>query len=71
LNQKNDKLWHQQHEKLVKSKQADGNRLVPNKHKQDQSPWIWFANNDVGPRRKQLLDKVGLACKHVTLAAWM
>jgi hypothetical protein len=37
----NDKLWHQQHEKLVMFKREKGHRMVPCKHEQDKPFGAW------------------------------
>jgi hypothetical protein len=71
-----DKLWHQQYEKLVEFNRANGHSEVPSKYKGDKSLWIWVRtqrrnhnNNNLRPDRKDLLDTIGFAWKYITLAA--
>jgi hypothetical protein len=58
-----DKLWHQQHEKLVEHKQKKGHCFVSRSCKQDKSLGLWIvaqrashANLKMRPDRKELLD---------------
>jgi hypothetical protein len=71
-----DKLWHQQYEKLLEYKRKSGHCKVPNKHKDDKSLGTWVRNqrarharNEMRQGRKKLLNKIGFAWKHCTLAA--
>jgi hypothetical protein len=71
----NDKLWHLQHEKLVEFKRTNGHCLVPFKYQQDKALGNWVSkqrklhkNNKMRPDREKLLDKIGFAWKHCTLA---
>jgi hypothetical protein len=66
----NDKLWHQQCEKLVEFKRTNGHCVVPNKYEQDKSLGIWVRmqrsiqnNNKMRSDRKELLDEIGFAWK--------
>jgi hypothetical protein len=61
----NDKLWHQQHEKLVEFKRKKGHCLVPTKYEQDKSLGMWvnkqrsFHNNSkLRLDRMKLLDEL-------------
>jgi hypothetical protein len=61
----NDKLWHQQHEKLVEFKRKKGHCLVPTKYEQDKSLGLWvnkqrsFHNNSkLRLDRMKLLDEL-------------
>jgi hypothetical protein len=72
----NDKLWHQQYEKLLKFKQKNGNCMVPQSYEVDKSLGIWVAwqrklhnNNKMRLHRKIILDKIGFAWKAYTRAA--
>jgi hypothetical protein len=71
-----DKLWHQQYEKLLEYKRKNGNCLVPFGYEQDKSLGNWVrtqrvghANNKMLPDRKELLDKIGFVWKADTHAA--
>jgi hypothetical protein len=71
-----DKLWHRQCEKLVEFKRKSGHCMVPGVYEQDKSLGKWVNNqrnnhnkNKMRPDRKELLDKIGFAWKHVALAA--
>jgi hypothetical protein len=66
----NDKLWHQQHEKLVEFKQKNGHCQVPHKYEQDKSLGNWVRkqrvyhyNNKMLPDRKELLDALDFLWK--------
>jgi hypothetical protein len=67
-----DKIWHQQHEKIVEFKQMNGHCLVPRCHEQDKfllECWVSkhrtnHVNDKIRFERKTLLDKVGFAWKH-------
>jgi hypothetical protein len=71
-----DKLWHQQYEKLLEYKRKNGHCKVPQtKNKDDKSLADWVrtqrarhANNKMLPARKKLLDKIGFAWKYYNLA---
>jgi hypothetical protein len=72
-----DKLWHQQYEKLVEFKRKTGHCKVPQtKHKDDKPLGGWVmnqrarhANNKMLPDRKELLDELDFVWrKAVTLA---
>jgi hypothetical protein len=63
-----DKLWHQQYEKLVDFKRKSSHFMVPFAYEQDKSLGIWVSNqrrkrNKMRPDRKKLLDKIGFAWK--------
>jgi hypothetical protein len=69
-----DKLWHQQYEKLLEYKRKNGHCKVP-KHKDDKSLGIWVinqrarhANNKMRPDRKKLLDALDFVWKADPLA---
>jgi hypothetical protein len=71
-----DKLWHQQYEKLVEFKRISGHCMVPCEYEQDKSLGRWVRtqrrnhnNNNLRLDRKDLLDKIGFAWKYITLAA--
>jgi hypothetical protein len=71
-----DKLWHQQYEKLVEFKRKEGHCTVTQKNKEDASLGIWvpyqrqrYAKNKMRPDRKKLLDKIGFAWNDCPLAA--
>jgi hypothetical protein len=66
----NDKLWHQQYEKLLEFKRINGNCMVPKSYEQDKSLGWWVArqrsyhgNNKMRPDRKIILDEIGFAWK--------
>jgi hypothetical protein len=70
-----DNHWHQQYEKLLEYKRKIGHCKVPRKYMDDKSLGVWVssqrarhANNKMLPDRKDLLDKIGFAWKHCTLA---
>ncbi len=72
----NDKVWHQQYEKLVEFERKSGHCRVPYEHEQDKSlgtwvskQWTFHKKNKMRPDRKDLLDKIGFAWKYITLAA--
>jgi hypothetical protein len=61
-----DKLWHQQYEKLLKYKRKNGQCLVPKKYEQDKSlgQWVFtqrkaFIKNKLRLDRKDLLEDMG------------
>jgi hypothetical protein len=65
-----DKLWHQQCEKLVKFKRIYGHCMVPFRYEQDKSLGIWVSmqrkyhkNNKLRQDRKTILDQIGFAWK--------
>jgi hypothetical protein len=65
-----DKLWHQQHEKLLEYKRKNGHCKVPNKYKDDKSLGIWVYtqrknhnDNKMRQDRKRVLDEIGFAWK--------
>jgi hypothetical protein len=69
LDQK-DKLWHQQHGKLVEHKRINGNCRVPSKNQQDKFLAQWVRNhrcccnkNKMQPDRKELLDALKFVWK--------
>jgi hypothetical protein len=69
LNQ-DDKLWHQNFEKLVEFKRKNGQCLVPKKYEQDKSLGNWVHtqrychnNNRMRQDRKTILDEIGFAWK--------
>jgi hypothetical protein len=71
-----DKLWHQQYEKLLEYKRKKGHCRVPNKHKEDTSLGVWVrtqrvghANNKMLPDRKELLDALDFVWKADSLSA--
>jgi uncharacterized protein YbgA (DUF1722 family) len=62
-----DKLWHQQHEKLVEFKRKNAHCMVPNKYEQDESIGKWVSKqrqkhartkHGFPPGRKDLLDEL-------------
>jgi hypothetical protein len=70
-----DKLWHQQHEKLLEFKRINGHCMVPSKYEQDKSLGTWVSaqrrnhnNNTLRLDRKDLLEEIGFAWKHITIA---
>jgi hypothetical protein len=72
---KDDKLWHQQYEKVVEFKRNKGHCMVPRRYQQDKSLGMWVgkqrsrhANNKMLPNRMELLDKLGFAWKCDTVA---
>jgi hypothetical protein len=74
-NNYDDKLWHEQYEKLLEHKRINGHRKVP-KHKDDKSlaQWVRYQrtihnNNKMLPDRKELLDDIDFVWKADTLAA--
>jgi hypothetical protein len=65
-----DKLWLQQHEKLVEYKRINGNCKVPRRYEQDKSLGEWVTkqrkvhnNNTIRLDRKRILDQIGFAWK--------
>jgi hypothetical protein len=71
-----DKLWHHQYEKLVDFKRINGSCNVPRNYDEDKSLGTWVSHqrhfrnkNKMRPDRKDLLDEIGFAWKHYTLAA--
>jgi hypothetical protein len=72
----NDKLWHQQYEKLVEYERKNGHCRVPQKkHKDDKSLELWVkkqravrTNNKMLPDRKALLDALNFVWKADSLA---
>jgi hypothetical protein len=70
----NDKVWHQQYEKLVEFKRKKGHCLVPRrKYEQDRSLAKWVShqrnhhkNNKLRLDRKKLLDEIEFVWKAVT-----
>jgi hypothetical protein len=66
----NDKVWHQQYEKLVEFKRTNVHCRVPNRYDRDKSLGIWVSeqrknhnNNKMRPDRKKLLDEIGFVWK--------
>jgi hypothetical protein len=66
----NDKLWHQQHEKLVEFDRKSGHCMVTQKSMEDKSLGAWVvtqrgrrANEKLGIDRKMILDEIGFAWK--------
>jgi hypothetical protein len=66
----NDKLWHQQYEKLVEFKRKKGHCLVPRKYEQDRSLAEWVSTqrtfhttNKIRLDRKELLDEIEFVWK--------
>jgi hypothetical protein len=62
----NDKLWHQQHEKLVEFKRTNGHCMVPRRNKEDKALGQWVhaqrrhhKNNEIRLDRKRILDEIG------------
>jgi hypothetical protein len=71
-----DKLWHQQYEKLVECKRKRGHCMVPCVYEQDKPLGTWVSNQrrthnngKMRPDRKELLDEIGFAWKADVLAA--
>jgi hypothetical protein len=71
-----DKLWHQQYEKLVEYKRSNGNCMVPKSYEQDNSLGSWVSTqrsfnnkNKIRLDRKTLLDEIGFSWTFYTLAA--
>jgi hypothetical protein len=69
----NDKVWHQQYERLVEFKRKMGHCLVPRKYEQDRSLAEWVStqrsfhiNNKIRLDRKELLDEIEFVWKAVT-----
>jgi hypothetical protein len=65
-----DKLWHQQYEKLVEFKRKSGHCMVPFKYEQDKPLGRWVKtqrtfheNNKMRPDREKLLDEIGFVWK--------
>jgi hypothetical protein len=71
-----DKLWHQQYEQLVEFRGKNGHCLVPRRSYDKDTPlgnWVRnqrasHKNNKIRPDRKRILDEIGFAWKHYTLA---
>jgi hypothetical protein len=66
----NDKVWHQQYEKLVEFKRTNGHCRVPNRYDRDKSLGTWVSeqrknhnNNKMRPDREKLLDEIGFVWK--------
>jgi hypothetical protein len=66
----NDKLWHQQHQKLVEFRQEHGHCRVPQSYEQDKSLGSWvmnqrsYYNNDkLRLDRKKILEGIGFVWK--------
>jgi uncharacterized protein YbgA (DUF1722 family) len=66
-----DKLWHEQYQKLVEFKRKTGHCIVPSKYEQDKSLGKWVGNqqqrhakNKMRPHRSELLDRIGFAWKY-------
>jgi hypothetical protein len=65
-----DKLWHQQHKKLLEHERKNGHCRVPQKkHKDDKSSRARHANNKMLPDRKSLLDALNFVWKADAVAA--
>jgi hypothetical protein len=71
-----DKLWHQQHEKIVEFKRKTGHCLVPRTYEQDKFLGQWVGhqrnhhvNDKTRPDQKELLERMGFAWKAHTLEA--
>jgi hypothetical protein len=69
----NNKVWHQQHEKLVEHERKKGHCRVPRKCEEDRSLGHWVRNqrtphvdNKIRLDRKELLDKIEFVWKAVT-----
>jgi hypothetical protein len=69
-NTNDNKLWHQQHEKLVELKRKKGNCPVPREHNQDKSLGIWVShqqtlhnNSKLRLDRKMPLDELDFVWK--------
>jgi hypothetical protein len=65
-----DKLWHQQYEKLLEYKRINGNCKVPQSYEQDKSLGKWVAwqrtvhiKNNLRQDRKRLLDELDFVWK--------
>jgi hypothetical protein len=65
-----EKLWHQQYEKLLEYKRINGHCMVPSKYKDDKSLGLWVMNqrknhnnNRIRLDRKLILDEIGFAWK--------
>jgi hypothetical protein len=70
-----DKLWHQQYEKLLEYKRKKGHCMVPQSYEVDKSLGKWVmnqrarhANNKMLPDRKELLDSLDFVWKADSLA---
>jgi uncharacterized protein YukE len=70
-----DKLWHQQYEKLVEYKRINGHCKVPCKYELDKSLGVWamhqrarHAKKKMPPDRKELLDALDFVWKAKTVA---
>jgi hypothetical protein len=66
----NDKLWQQQHEKLVEFKRKKGHCVVPHRYEQDKSLGLWVnkqrrnhVNDKLRLDRKKILDEIGFVWK--------
>jgi hypothetical protein len=65
-NKPDDKLWHQQCEKLVEFKRNEGHCMVPRRYEQNKSLGKWVSyqrfvhnKNNFRPDRKEILDGIG------------
>jgi hypothetical protein len=72
----NDKVWHQQHKKLVEFKRKSGHCRVPYEHEQDESLGMWVSrqrnvhvNDKMRPDRKTILDELDFFREADSLAA--
>jgi hypothetical protein len=70
-----NKLWHQQYEKLLEYKRKKGHCKVPKNYKDDKSLGVWVmhqrarhAKNKMLPDRKELLDELNFVWKAGSLA---
>jgi hypothetical protein len=70
IDNENDKLWHQQYEKLVELKREKGHCLVPRKHDQHKSLEQWvrkqrycYFHNKIRLDREELLDEIEFVWK--------
>jgi hypothetical protein len=68
VRQELERIWHQQHDKLVDFKRKNGHCIVPSFYAQDYGFGEWVhrqrsknKNNKLRPNRKELLDKIGFA----------
>jgi hypothetical protein len=72
-----DKLWHQQHEKLVEFKRNYGHCVVSQRYEQDKSLGQWVCkqrnlhkDNKITLDRKRILDEIGFAWKGSKDEGW-
>jgi hypothetical protein len=70
-----DKLWHQQYEKLLEYKRINGHCKVPKPYAKDKALGAWVSNqrarhtnNKMLPDRKELLDAIEFVWKVHSLA---